>query len=158
MERRFLKAVSGKLKSGVICVILGGVFVILDLNVAFRLKEVWLLGAVYTVIGLIPGIIGVRSLVSAVNTYKRIRELVDQGRYVWAEITDCELNMRIKVNNAHPKYLIARYADAMGRVREFQSLDTFDRKVKNLVGQKVRVYLGSNVDDYYMDYVELFEQ
>lgn len=157
MERRYVKAVGGRVNIGSSWVILSLAFLCIGLNVLFRLEEVRLLGAFLSLIGVGAGIAGARSLMGAYETYQNIKYLVSRNNYVWAEITSCEENQRIEVNNAHPRYVVASYTDTAGRTRTFESEETFRTAVQYLVGLKVRVYLGSNVNDYYVDIEQLME-
>lgn len=157
MERKYLKSVGGRVNIGSSWGILGLIFLCLGLNVLFRLEGARLLGAFLSLIGLAAGIAGVRSLMGAYETYQNIKALVGRNQYVWAEITSCEENQRITVNNAHPRYVVASYTDTAGRTRTFESEETFRRAVQYLVGMRVQVYLGSNVNDYYVDIESLLE-
>lgn len=157
MERKYIKAVGGRLKIGCSCLIISAGFLFMGLNILFQLEEVPLLGAFVSLIGLGTGIAGLRSLVGAYQTSRKIKELVRQNQYVWAEITACQEKRTVGINNSYPRYVVARYTDAAGRTRTFESEATFRTAVKYVVGLSVRVYLGRCVDDYYVDIEGLLE-
>lgn len=155
MERKYLKAVGGRLHIGCSCLIISAGFLFMGLNILFQLEEVPVLGAFVSLIGLGAGIAGVRTLVGAYKTGKQFKALVNRNNYVWAEIISCEENRRIGVNKSYPRYVTARHIDPAGRTRTFESEDTFRTAIQSIVGLSVRVYLGDCVNDYYVDIEEL---
>lgn len=95
---------------------------------------------------------------SAVFTLLRIRKkreqarLLEEGRYVWGQITEVEFNYSVRVNRRHPQVAIVQYRDTGGTVHIFKSGNVFSYGAASLVGQQVRVFTQPpKYDPYYVE-------
>lgn len=101
----------------------------------------------------------------AVFTILRIRKkrerarLVEEGRYVWGQITEVEFNYSVRVNRRHPQVAIVQHRDSSGTVHVFKSGNLFSYGTSSLVGQQVRVYTqGPKYSPYYVEVEPLLSQ
>lgn len=137
---------------GLIYTILGGVFLALGLGLLALLPEQFtLLGLVFAPIGGLFFLLGVIFLAIEQGKKRRMDALMESGRFVWAEVVDCQCNYNIRINGSHPYQLIARYQAPDGTRHLFRSRNLRMFGARDLIGRTVRVYADENFKHYYVD-------
>lgn len=139
---------------GGVYALLGGIFVALGigLGIALRHTEVMILGMIFTTIGAFFLILGLIFLGIIAARRANQRRLVEQGRYIWGEVTDCSVNYNVRINHAHPYYLTVRCRDTAGRTHIFRSDSLRLYPDPSLIGKQVKVYISDDsFRKYYVD-------
>lgn len=137
---------------GIIYTGLGGLFLALGLFLWWALPdEAQLVGKIFTPIGGLFFILGIMFLTFEHRKKRRAEKLIEAGRYVWAQVTDCEPNYNVRVNRRHPYRLVASYTDGRGTTHLFKSRDLFIDGATGLVGRSVKVYADGDFLSYYVD-------
>ena len=117
-----------------------------------------LIGTVFTLVGSIFLILGCVFLVIRRSRSRCQAALVENGRFIWAQVCDITVNRSIEVNGRHPVVFIARYSEG-GREHLFRSGNIRHYRDERLLGRQVRIYVPENgYEPYYMDVEELLPE
>lgn len=132
---------------------LGAGFVVLGAVLTLVLPTVdKLLGVIFMQVGTPFLILGLIFLALDNRKKRRMEALVEAGRFVWAEVVDCQPNFGITYHNGiHPYRLTACYAAPDGTKHLFTSPNIRCVGVKDLIGKQVRVYADETFRHYYVD-------
>lgn len=137
--------------AGVIFAATGGILVLVCLTAA--LLRVFPAGfAAPAILGPVFLTLGAAMLLTDAKKNRIARELMDNGRYVWGEIVSIERNALLRVNGSYPWFVRVRWFDGSGNVYMFESRGHTARKLPNLVGRRVKVYVDG---DYRRSHVDL---
>lgn len=138
------KTVSAIRILGLVFAPLGSLFLCLGICLLFVLRETeaWMVGIPFTAVGGIFFALGVVFLSIDGKHRRNAARLMENGRYVWGEVTALEPNTMIRINNRYPYYAVIRYQDPFGKVTEFRSRSSMAlRRREDLTGRKVKVYI-----------------
>ena len=87
---------------------------------------------------------------------KETQQLLENGRYILAEICEIVPNYTIRVNRKHPYVIHCKYEAIDGTVHIFKSRNLFFNPESLLKGTSVKVYTdGKNYKKYYVDIDEV---
>ena len=107
---------------------------------------------VFLPLGLVLFCVGIVFLLHAASKKRQADQLIADGRYVWATVTELREIRSINGFRGHPWVIQAQYADAYGQSYFFQSRHLYRKPDTSIVGKSVKVYIqGSNYTCYYMD-------
>ena len=138
---------------GGVYTLLGAIFAALGLGLFIGLKDEpgRMMGWIFGGIGGIFLILGILFLVITIRKRRVCRRLVESGRFLWAEISDCVPEYNITINGRHPYRIFARYCRGE-TVHLFRSEPVRGYPDASLIGQPVRVYVGDDTfRRYYVD-------
>ena len=83
---------------------------------------------------------------------RRADQLMADGRYIWATVTELREIQSINGLRGHPFVILASFSDMQGNRYTFQSRHIYRKADNSLLGKTVKVYIqGSNYACYYMD-------
>lgn len=105
------------------------------------------MGLVFVLIGIVPAVLGIRKAAKK-------KELLQQGRYIYAVIERVDLNYNYCVNGRHPYVVYCNYQDEYSGVTyKFKSDNLWTDPYPHLQhGSNVRVYVdGQDYSKYYVD-------
>lgn len=138
---------------GIVYTILGSVFLVLGLCLLALLSgEEKLVGIVFAPIGGLFFTLGVVFLTIEQGRKRRMDALIEAGRFVWAEVVDCQCNYNVSFHNGiHPYRLIACYRAPNGTKHLFKSENLRFFGTRDLIGKPVRVYGDGDFKHYYVD-------
>jgi len=120
--------------------------------------ELSIVGTAFTAIGSVFLILGCVFLLIQTARRRRQAALVAENRYIWAQICDITVNRNIQVNGRSPVVFIARYSEG-GQEHLFRSHNIRYYRDERLLGRQVRVYIPENgFKPYYMDVEELLPE
>lgn len=107
-------------------------------------------------IGIIFLIIGIIFLILLLKKKKEAEQLLDNGRYILAEICEIIPNYTIRVNGKHPYVVHCKYEAMDGTIHIFKSRNLFFNPESMLRGTSVKVYTDrKNYKKYYVDIDEV---
>lgn len=107
-------------------------------------------------IGIVFLIIGVILLILMLKKKKDSQQLLDEGRYIIAEICEIVPNYSIRVNGKHPYVIHCKYEALDGTIHIFKSRNLFFNPESMLKGTSVKIYTdGKNYKKYYVDIDEV---
>jgi len=141
-------------------VIVGGVFAAVSVGTALNLPAIQARGTgsaalLPVVFGAVGGpflVIGI--ILAAVSARKRamIRRVVEEGRFVMADVADIRPNYSVEINGRCPYVLECHYRDpASGTLHVFRSRNLFFCPAET-ENRQVRVYVDpENFSRYYVD-------
>ena len=129
--------------AGVIFAVTGGGMCLICLIVAL-LREFSVAFAGIAMVGPVFLVLGAVMLVTDAKKKRTARALMENGRYVWGEIISVERNTWIRVNGNYPWYAKVRYADPAGKVHTTRSREYTARKIPDLAGRRVKVYVDGD--------------
>jgi len=87
---------------------------------------------------------------------KESQQLLDNGRYIHAEICEIVPNYTVRVNGKHPYVIHCKYEAMDGTIHIFKSRNLFFNPESLLKGTSVKVYMdGKNYKKYYVDIEEV---
>lgn len=102
--------------------------------------------------GLIFVVLGVIFLVVAVNRYKAIKALLEEGRYVTARVIDVIQNRSVRINGRFPYKIICQYDGNYGGAPHVFESDNIINHPGDIMNYFVKVYVDkSNWNLYYVD-------
>ena len=140
---------------GLVFTLLGGLFLILGAALLYGLRhtEAWITGVVFLAVGGVFFPVGLILLAEDAKQRRRLKRLVESGRYVWGQVVALEPNTRIRINDRHPYYAVIRCTDLYGRETRYESRSSMALRHRNdLVGRQVKVYVGDDpAKDYAVD-------
>ena len=107
-------------------------------------------------IGILFLIIGVIFLILMLQKKKEAQQLLDNGRYILAEICEIVPNYTVRVNGKNPYIIKCKYEAINGTVHIFKSRNLFFNPESVLKGTRVKVYTDRiNYKKYYVDIDEV---
>ena len=139
---------------GAIYTPLGGSFLLLGIGLLRGLAgtEEWFIGLIFAGIGSVFLGLGVIFLIVRHIKGSRSAQLVQQGRYVWGEITRLMPNYNIRLNGRNPYVAVIRYVDSRGQTHLFKSENLHLLPDSGIIGRQVRVYYqDESFKRYYVD-------
>ena len=145
---------------GAIYAVIGGVFSLIGGSFLYfgEGTELAVVGIVFAMIGSVFLILGCVFLLILTSRRKRQTALVEENRYIWAQICDITVNRSVQVNGRSPVVFIARYSEG-GREHLFRSENIRYYRDERLLGKQVRVYIPEkSFKPYYMDVEELLPE
>ena len=154
MEKKARIGRSALLIIGIIYTGLGGIFVILGvaLTALLRSDDGLMIGLIFGGIGGIFLILGIIFLIVEFCKKKRSDALLASGHYVLGEVVDIAANINVNVNGRYPYYIIVQYVDPHGVRHIFKSPSLRIFRDPELIGKKVKVYVGNDsFKHYYVD-------
>ena len=108
--------------------------------------------SVFLPLGLVLFLSGCVLLARGAAKKHRADQLVTDGLYVWATVTELQEIRTINGLRGHPCVILARYADSQGQTHNFKSRCLYKKPVASIIGKPVKVYIdGGNQTAYYMD-------
>lgn len=139
---------------GRIYAILGAAFLAAGMLLGTLVQH--LSGAILMLVGTPFLVIGLVLLAVDRCLEKRRKALIESGRFVWAEVTDCVYNYSISFHNGiHPYQIVACYAGPDGVRHLFRSQNVPLCGPRELIGKSVRVYHDEGFRHYYVDALPL---
>lgn len=139
---------------GIIYAVIGTVFFVLGvlLFAMGRGPEFPLIGGIFALIGGIFGLIGGIMLLLEYGKQRRADRLIASGRYIWAQVVDCQLNYNVRVNGRNPVIFVVKYVDGSGITHIFRSHGVNTYRDPEYIGKQVKVYIGDQTfRHYYVD-------
>ena len=139
---------------GLIFSILGGVFTVLGTVFLLSLPETLglIMGAAFGGVGSVFLAVGIIFLIGESRRKRRIKKLLEAGRYVWGEIIELAPNYNIRINGRNPYLAVVRHTDSRGQNHLFRSESLRIYPDPALVGKQVRIYIGDQTfHNYYVD-------
>lgn len=158
MEKKARIGRSALLIIGIIYTGLGGIFVILGVALATLLRDNdgFMVGLIFGGIGVIFLILGIIFLVVEFCKKRQSDALLASGHYVLGEVVDIAANINVNVNGRYPYYIIVQYIDSHGLRHIFKSPNLRIFRDPELIGKKVKVYVGNDsFKHYYVDVDEI---
>ena len=108
--------------------------------------------SVFLPLGLVLFFAGFVLLLRAAVKKHRADQLIADGRYIWATVTELREIRTINGLRGHPCVLLAQYTDPQGQIHFFQSRCLYRKPVGSVLEKTVKVYIqGGNYTCYYMD-------
>lgn len=105
------------------------------------------MGAIFALVGIIPIVIGIRKAAKK-------KELMQQGRYIYATVERVDLNYNYAVNGSHPFVVYCNYQDEYsGVLYKFKSDNIWTDPYPILQqGSQIRVFVnGTDYSQYHVD-------
>lgn len=139
---------------GIIYTILGGAFVLMGLVTALVTgdSDARLVGGIFAGIGSIFLVLGIMFLAIEIRKLRRANQLLEAGRFLWAEVIDCMPNYNVRINGRHPYTVVVRYVDGRGTVHLFKSGSLRMYVDPSAFGKQVKVYYeDESYKHYYVD-------
>jgi uncharacterized protein (UPF0333 family) len=94
-----------------------------------------------------------------VTQQHRADQLIADGRYVWATVTELQEIRTINGLRGHPCVILAHYTDSQGQTHNYKSRCLYKKPVASIIGKPIKVYIeGGNHATYYMDPEPLLKQ
>ena len=108
--------------------------------------------SVFLPLGLVLFFVGFILLSRAAAKKHRADQLIADGRYIWATVTELREIPTINGLRGHPCVILAQYTDPQGQTHFFQSRCLYRKLNDSIVEKAVKVYIqGTNFASYYMD-------
>ncbi len=111
------------------------------------------------VIGVIFAVVGIIPICFMEKNRKRIKNLIQQGRFIYAVVDYVEINQGYKKNGKHPYIAFCTHKDEMtGVTYKFKSAPMWEDPYPVIKeGTQLRVYVdGQNYANHYVDVDSLF--
>lgn len=101
-------------------------------------------------------LIGICFLIWEIKNKKMVKRLIENGNFIWAQITEVAPNYNVTVNGRHPYIVYCQFQDVEGTVHIFKSRDiNFDPQTL-FKSEQVRVYVdNNNYKKYFVDIDEI---
>jgi len=97
-------------------------------------------------------ILGIVFLAIIAGRRRKMKQLVEEGRFLWGQIVQCQSNYAVRINGRHPSIALVRYTDAQGRNHLFRSESLNLLTADGLIGKQVKVYYrDTTYRHYYVD-------
>ncbi len=114
--------------------------------------ETYTTGTVFCPLGTVFLIVGIILLCLDLKKRKRIQKIVSDGKYLWGEVAEIQVNYHVSVNNRHPRVLLIKYQDPAGNIHLFRSRDLYRFTDHSVIGKQVKVYYeNESYKHYYVD-------
>ena len=136
--------------AGVIFAVTGGGMCLICL-IAALLHGFSVAFAGLAIVGPVFLVLGAVMLVTDGKKKRTARALMENGLYVWGEIISVERDTLIRVNGSYPWYAKVRYADPAGKAQTVRSREYTARKIPDLAGRRVKVYVDSGYRRSHVD-------
>lgn len=140
---------------GIIYAILGGIFVVVGISVGVGLSSISdsrIIAAIFSGIGGIFLVLGIVFLLIEHRKNRAAQYLIERGHYIIGEVSDCQINYNIRLNNRHPFIAIVRYLAPDGTVHLFKSRNIYQYPDPAFWGRPVKIYVdGDDFRHYYVD-------
>ena len=108
--------------------------------------------SVFLPLGLVLFLTGFVLLAHAAAKKHRADQLIADGRYIWATVTELREIPTINGLRGHPCVILAHYTDSQGQTHNYKSRCLYKKPVASIIGKPVKVYIdGGNHATYYMD-------
>ena len=154
MEKQLKFGVTARLLVGIVFGALGVIYLPIGLiNLAVSVMEgTQVMGIVFTALGAVFLVAAAVLLVLELGKRKKMRQAVENRRYVWGEIVEIERNPSIRVNGRCPYVVLVRYRGRNGQLHIFRSRNLFHYPDPSIVGSQVRIYyFDETYKIYYVD-------
>lgn len=139
---------------GAIYTPLGGFFVGIGIFLAahFWGTENQMIGNIFILLGSPFLLLGILFLILVFRKKRRNDRLLNQGRFIWGEVINCEPNYNVRINGRCPYIVQVRYRDAAGVNHLFKSDSINLIGGPDLLGMRVKVYIEDDTyKHYYVD-------
>ena len=144
---------------GAVFTILGLVFLIVAailLITGVAKTEGYFICIPFLAVGGIFFFVGICFLIWEIKNKKMVKRLIENGNYIWAQITEVAPNYNVTVNGRNPFVVYCQFQDMEGTVHIFKSRDIFFDPQTLLKSEQVRVYVDNdNFKKYYVDIDEI---
>ncbi len=108
--------------------------------------------SVFLPLGLVLFFAGFVLLTRAAAKKRRADQLIADGRYIWATVTELREIRTVNGFRGHPCVILAHYTDSRGQTHFFQSRCLYRKPDDSILEMAVKVYIqGGNYARYYMD-------
>ena len=109
-------------------------------------------GIVFAILGGVMLALAVCIMLYGMHYRKRLQKIVENGKYLWGEITDIVPNYHARINNRNPYNVLVRYQDRNGVVHIFRSVNQNTYPDRSIIGKQVKVYYeNEEFKRYYVD-------
>jgi len=150
---------------GIIFASIGSLFFVIGVIMSLNMEviylhgegDVWILPIVFGGVGAICGALGFYLLWQVYHMDSHRKELIEQGRYIWAEAVGVVDDASVRVNGYCGQRLVAHWVDPITeQLYEFYSEITFSSLSRYHEGSPVKVYYFPGSD--YQDYTVVLEE
>lgn len=109
-------------------------------------------GIVFAILGAVMLAIAICILIYGIYRRKCLQKIVENGKYLWGEVTDIVPNYNVRINNRNPYNVLVRYQDRNGVVHIFRSVNQKTYPDRSIIGKQVKVYYeNEEFKRYYVD-------
>lgn len=155
MDRKIKHGLSAKLLISIIFGILGVVYIGISIPMFIfdSFDSVWVLPVIFSVLGIV--FITIAAVLAFVELKKRrqITRMLQQNRYLWAEVVEIRQNLNITINGRHPYVVTVRCQDRMGQLHSFRSRNILHYVDRTIMGKQAKVYYAD--DSFKVYYVDI---
>ena len=115
--------------------------------------------AIFIPLGFVLLLVGAVFLIRAARKKHQADQLIADGRYIWATVTDLREIQSVNTFRGHPCVICASYTDAYGQTYYFQSRYVYRKPDPSVLEKPVKVYIqGNQYSTYYADVEPLSPQ
>ncbi len=115
--------------------------------------------SIFIPLGLVFLVIGIVLLIRAAAKKRQADQLIADGRYIWATVTQLKEIRTINGFRGHPWVILASYTGTNGQTHHFQSRHLYRKPDASIIGKPIKVYIqGSSYTLYYVDVEPLLQR
>lgn len=145
--------------AGFVFLVIGTIYLVIGIALCTQNPadpDATMVGKVFLPLGALLLVISGILLLWQCKKHRKKNRLMEEGRYIWGQIVQLDVNRSVRVNRRHPTIAIVEYRDSSGVLHFFKSQNIYRYVDTSLIGKQVKVYtLAPKYSPYHVDMVPL---